>query len=247
MSTNKATIIWTPRFIVTFALVGVLGLSAESVLAEGLLGGYYPAGWVLLAHVVLVLGYWLLIVVRAHSWWIRTGGIFVCIWTLFTSISLILDLRSVDPSSAIITHLHAATASALLGSSICLSLDRTPLHRWDIWFFRFALVASGCGVALVYFLTPALARSLSVLENDIAVAVLVLCICVWWIRPSCWRARPGPTLLFGLVPTLLLLVSIPAIGKAETIFFLSQVVFLCLILGGMRILQCEHVNCETVN
>lgn len=227
--------------MVTFALVLVLGLSVESVLTKGMLSGYYPGGWVLLAHVVVVLGYWILIVVRARSWWIRTGGIFVCIWALFTSVHLILDLRAVDPTSAIITHLNAASASALLGSSICLSLDRTPLQRWDVWFFRYALIVSGCAVALVYFLMPAIDRSLNVLESTMTATVLLLCLCVWWIRPSCWKTRPGPTLLFGIAAALLLLLSISTIAKAETVFFLSQVVFLCIILGAMRILQCERV------
>ncbi len=237
-------IIWTPSFIVIFALVLVLGLSAEGVLTQGSVSRFYPRNWVLLAHVIVVLGCWIVIVVRTSSWWIRAGGLFACIRALFAGFDFILDPRSIDPSSPIVAHLHAALSIALLGSYICLSLDRTPFHHWDAWFFRLAPIVGSCAVALAYFLTPPDNRSLSTLESAIALTALFLCVCVWWIRPSCWKAQPGPTFLFGMAAVILLFLTIPNVTDAATHLFLSQVVFLCTILGAMRILQCEISNPE---
>src|SRR5260221_10758856 len=42
-------------------------------------------------------------------------------------------------------------------------------------------------------------RSLKALENSIATIALILCILVWWLRPTSWKTQPGPTLLFGSV------------------------------------------------
>jgi hypothetical protein len=239
-SAPTSTIIWTPPFIVTFALVLVLGLSTEGLLTQGKVNHVYAGHWVLLAHVLLILGCWVMIVVRAHSWWVRTGGIFACIWALFTGFRLTLYFYSVDPTSLLITHVNTATASALLGTCICLSLDHTPLHRWDAWFFRLALVVGSCAVALAYFLTSVENRSLSVLERDIAITALVLCILVWWARPSCWKTQPGPTFILGISSAILLL--LPFLNRADssTNFFLSQVAFLCILLGALRILQAQR-------
>src|SRR5260370_41239858 len=43
-------IIWTPRFIVIFALALVVGLAVEALLAGGWANGLYPRGWILLPH-----------------------------------------------------------------------------------------------------------------------------------------------------------------------------------------------------
>jgi len=241
-STSTQVIIWTPSFMVIFALAVVLGLSAESLLTQGWVNGLYHGDWVLLALAILVFGGWIITLVRAHSWWIRSGAIFGCAWALFACLNAGIGLQAIDPSSPIIAHLNAASCSALLGSYICLSLDRTPLHRWDAWFFVFALVLGSSTVALAYFLTPADDRSLSTLEGDLAATALFLCVFVWWVRPSCWNARPGPTFLFAMAPTILLILSIPGIVDSSTNFFLNQVIFLCIILGIMRIFQCEAVS-----
>lgn len=241
-SASTQAIIWTPPFMVTFALTVVLGLSAESLLTQGWVNGLYAGGWVLLALAILVFGGWIVTLVRTHSWWIRTGAIFGCTWALFACLNAGMAIQAIDPSSPIIAHLNAASCSALLGSYICLSLDRTPLHRWDAWFFVLALVFGSGAVALAYFLTPADNRSLSIVEGDLAATALFLCVFVWWIRPSCWKARPGPTFLFAMAPTILLILSIPGIVDNSTNFFLNQVLFLCIILGIMRILQCEAVS-----
>jgi len=235
-------IIWTPRFIVIFALALVVGLAAEGLFAEGWTNKLYPGGWILLIHAILALGWWTFILVRARSWWIRTGAIFACIWGLFACLKALMEMQVVDSSPAIIAHVIAASSSALLGAYVCLSLDRTPLRRWDAWFFRLALVLGSGAVALFYFLTPAASRSLAVLEGDLTATALFLCVSVWWLRPSCWKARPGPTFLFGIAPVILLFLAIPNIVDGGTNLFLSQVVFLCIILGIMRLVQCELVN-----
>lgn len=235
-------IIWTPRFIVIFALALVVGLSAEGLLSEGWANRFYPGGWILLIHALLALGLWTFILVRARSWWIRIGAIFACIWGLFACLNALMEMQVLDSSPAIIAHLNAATCSALLGAYICLSLDRTPLHRWDAWFFSLALVFGSGAVALFYFLNPVESRSLAVLEGDLSATALFLCIFVWWLRPSCWKARPGPTFLFGTAPAILLFLAIPRVVDRSTNLFLTQIVFLCIILGIMRLVQCELVN-----
>ncbi len=235
-------IIWTPRFIVIFALALVVGLAAEGLLAEGWANRLYPGDWILLIHAILALGGWTFTLVRARSWWIRSGAIFACVWALFACLNALMEMHVVDSSPAIIAHLVAAICSALLGAYICLSLDRTHLRRWDALFFRLALVLGSGSVAFFYFLTPLESRSLAVLEGDLSATALFLCVFVWWLRPSCWRARPGPTFLFGMAPAILLLLAIPKIVDGGTNLFLTQVVFLCIILGIMRLVQCELVN-----
>lgn len=236
---QSSSVIWTPRFIVLFALTFVVGLSAESLFTTGWLNSYYPGGWVLLGHVALIFGCWITVVLVTHSWWTRIGALFSCIWALFITINLIVNLHAVDPSSPILGHLNAAMSSALLGAYICLSIEHTRLRSWDTWFFILAPILGSCAVPLMYFLTPADNRSLSTIESDVAAVAIFLCIFVWWIRPSCWRAQPGPTLLFGIAPTIVLLLSIPNIATKEANFFLGQVSLLCLLLGAIRILQCE--------
>src|SRR5712691_836959 len=243
VSAPTTTIIWTPRFMVIFALTFVFGLSAESLLTQGWLNGFYPTYWVLLAHIALITGCWIAVIVLARSWWVRTGAIFGCIWAIFTSTNLIVGLvANLDPNSPILAHLNAAFSSALLGSYICFSIVRTPFRRWDTWFLRLIPVVSGAIIIVAYFLTPPIERSLSMVESDLAAIALLLCIGVWWLRPSCWKAQPCPTLFFGAVPTILLCLSIPGLANGEANFFLSQVVDLCLLLGAMRVLQGELRN-----
>lgn len=234
---SSSIIIWTPAFIVTFTLVLVVGLSAEALVTQGSVNHFYSRDWPLLAHVLVVLALWITIILRVHSRWIRISGLFACIWALFAGFNFLLDLHSITPSSPIITHLNTATSIALLGSYIGLSLDRIPFQLWDARFFQLALIIGSCATAAAYFLTPPDSRSLITLENDIALTALVLSVLVWWIRPSCWKAQPGPTFLFGLAPTILLFLAIPTSTDAATNLLLSQVVFLCIILGAMRILQ----------
>src|SRR6266704_2273662 len=53
-STTPSTVIWTPRFMVIFALTLAMGLSAESVLTQGWTSHYYAGQWVLMGHVAVI-------------------------------------------------------------------------------------------------------------------------------------------------------------------------------------------------
>lgn len=259
---SRTTVIWTPLFIVIFALTLVFGLSIESLLTQGWLNNLYTGQWVFQAHVILICLCWLGLSILTRSSWIRVGSIFGCIWALFMTLNLIVSSLHTDLASRILTHVNAATCIALLGSYICLSIDRTPISRLDAWFFGLAPIAGSIGVALIYYLTPSNVRSLSTLESAIATIAIVLSLLVWWIRPTSWKTQPGPTFLYGCVPLLLLLLSIPHMGSNlsnyflahvvrhpvsylstnEANFFFSQVALLCLLLGTMRLIFCEIRN-----
>jgi hypothetical protein len=249
--------IWTPFFMVTFAAILVLGLSAEALFAEGWMVHFYAGQWIMQAHVIIVGIVWLALTVLARSDWVRIGGIFGCIWAIFMSIDITIISVSSNQASPLIPHVNAALCIALLGAYICLSMDQIPFHRWDALFFGIAPTGGILAVALAYFLSPADARPLGLFEGYVAMTALVLSTLVWWLRPSCWKAQPGPTFFFGIAPLILLLLAIPNIGFNPSNFFLalvvlgpsattaiiqanfffSEVVLLCLTLGAMRILR----------
>lgn len=236
---TTSTIIWTPRFIIIFALTLAIGLSADSLLTMAWGQHLITAAWVPLGHVMLITGGLLAIIYVACSWWSRLGGIFGCIWAIFITIGLLLTFVTLDPASPVPAYLNAATSSALLGTYLCLSLQQTFLTRWDGWFFSIALLISLGVLLLTYFLMPAASRSLTPVGSGIAATLLVLSILVWWLRPSCWKTQPGTTFLLGLTPAIFLLLNITTLGKGQPNFFLSQVAYLSLLLGTMRVLQGE--------
>lgn len=262
LASSRPTVIWTPSFIVIFALTLVFGLSAESLLAQGWINSYYTGQWVFQVHVILISLCWLAILVLTRSSWIRVGSIFGCIWGLFMTLNIIIIALHADYTSSVLVHVNAATCIALLGSYICLSIDKTPLSRMDAWFFGLAPIVGSIAVAIIYYITPAHVRSLNTLENAIATVALVLSLLVWWIRPTSWKAQPGPAFLFGSVPILLILLAIsntigfvrfnmsnfflphvvlyPGPLSDEAHFFYAQVALLFLLLGTMRVLQHER-------
>lgn len=242
ISPETTPIIWTPRFIVLFALILAVGLSLESLLTQIILNGQIAPGAVLIFHALPILACWILLTIRTRSPWLRIGGIFGCAWTLFASGGFILSTLPIDPKSALPLHLTAATDCALLGSYICLSIDRTLLHRWDNWFFRLALIVSGCAIIIVYFILPTDIRSGRSLENVAIAVMLFLCLFVWWLRPSCWRHVSSPTFLFGIAPCILLILAIPNVTNSANFYFFSQVALLALLLGVMRVLQGEKTH-----
>jgi hypothetical protein len=232
-------VIWTPRFIVVFALILVLGLSLESVLTQVWANHFINASWVILAHVACIIGCVLAIIVTSRSWWIRIGGIFVCIWAVFTIFNQFLGLSTLTPTSPVPAYVNAAICSALLGSYICFSLEHTTHTAWDTWFFRIALIIGVCIVGIIFFVTLATQGPLSTIESGIAALGLVFAVLVWWLRPSCWQTQPGPTFLFGLTPTITLLLTLTGLGHGSTNFFLSQVALLTFLLAIIRTLQGE--------
>ncbi|HLG75822.1 MAG TPA: hypothetical protein VKX46_05370, partial [Ktedonobacteraceae bacterium] len=232
-------VIWTPRFIVIFALILVVGLSADSLLVQARDNGYLAGNGILLAHLTPIFIMWVVIIVQARSVWIRLGGIFGCIWAIFSAINLIITLHSISPNAPILAHLDAAFSSALLGCYICLSIEQIPLRRWDAWFFSIAPIIVICFVTGLFFLTPADSRSFSTIEDAIAGIANVLSVLIWWARPSCWKVVPGLTFLFGIAPLIILLLSIPGLADSDTNFFFGEVMLLCILLGTIRFLQSE--------
>ena len=259
---SHTQIIWTPRFIIIFALTLVLGLSIESLLTEGWLDAFYSGLWVFQVHVLIVCLGWITLLVLTHSSWIRIGSIFGIVWALFMTIHITINSLNTDLALRVHALINAATCIALLGSYICLSIDKTPINRLDAWLFGLSPIVVCIVVTLIYFLTPANERSLTTLENAIASTALILSLLVWWIRPTSWKSQPGPTFLFGCVPLILLILAlsakefnpsnyflakvlgrpIPYLVTNDSNFFFSQVALLCLFLGIMRVLQFERVT-----
>src|SRR5438552_2084954 len=259
---SHTQIIWTPRFIIIFALTLVLGLSIESLLTQGWLDGSYTGLWIFQVYVIIACLGWITLLVLTHSSWIRIGGIFGIIWALFMTLHITIYSLNTDLALHVHALLNAATCIALLGSYICLSIDKTPINRLDAWLFGLTPLIVCFVVILIYFLTPAYERSLTTLENAIASTALILSLLVWWIRPTSWKSQPGPTFLFGCVPLILLILAlsakefnpsnyflakvlgrpIPYLVTNDSNFFFSQVALLCLFLGIMRVLQSERVT-----
>ena len=259
---SRTHIIWTPRFIVIFAPTLVLGLSIESLLTQGWLNGYYSGLWIFQVHVIFVCLGWFALLILTHSSWIRIGSTFGIIWVLFMTMHIIIYSLNTDLSLRVHALINAATCIALLGSYICLSIDKTPINRLDAWFFGFAPLIVCIVVTLIYFLSPSNERSLTTLENAIASTALIFSLLVWWIRPTLWKSQPGPTFLFGCVPLILLILAlfakefnpsnyflakvlsgpIPSLLTNESNFFFSQVALLFLFLGIMRVIQFERVS-----
>lgn len=238
-STTPSTIIWTPRFMLLFALTLVIVLSADSLLTQAVIHRLLRETWVSLAHLLPAFVCLLVTIIVARYWWVRLGAIFASIWVLFISLNHFLPFFTLDPSSSIPSLLNAINCSSLFGAYICLSIDHTPFTRWDIWFFRIVLIVSICAVPLIYIATPADNRILNAIESDLAALGLVLALLVWWARPSCWKMQPGLALLFGMLPAIELLLSLPGIGTGATNFYLTQVSLLCFLLGTMRLLKIQ--------
>jgi hypothetical protein len=229
--------IWTPRFILLFALTLVIVMSVDSLLTQAVMSRHLSEAWVSLAHLLPAFACLLATIIVTRSWWVRLGAIFASIWVLFISINHLLTLYTLDPNSTIPSLLNATFCSALLGAYLCLSIDRTPFTRWDSWFFRFILIGSIFVVPLIYIATPAENRTLNTIESDLAALALTFSLLVWWARPSCWKIQPGLALLFGIVPAIELLLAIPSVGRGATNFYLTQVSLLCFLLATMRLLK----------
>ena len=236
-STTPSTIIWTPRFIVLFALTLVIALSADSLLTQVVLHRTFSESWISLAHLLPAFVCLQATIIVTRSWWVRLGAIFASIWVLFISLNHFLYFFTLDSSSSIPSLLNAINCSALFGAYLCFSIDRTPFTRWDTWFFRIVLIVSICAAPLIYVFTPVDNRALNTIESDLAALALVLSLLVWWARPSCWKIQPGLALLFGMLPAIQLLLSLPGIGTGATNIYFTQVSLLCFFLGAMRLLK----------
>ena len=250
-------VIWTPRFIILFAITLVFGLSLESLLTQGWAIRWFTGIWIFLGHLALVSIGWIILLRVSRSRWMRLGAVFGLIFVAFVTINITLQAILFQPSNYLLAHVNVVTFLALAGCSICLTIDRLPVRRWDAWVLGLTPVLGVVLLVPVYILRSD--RSLAGLENSISVVALILSTLIWWIRPTCWRNAPGPTLLFGGVPLLLLLLDIVYIGNGsysffpvhvtenvsatfnsrQTVFFFSQVVLLCLLLAIMRLVRSE--------
>jgi len=262
VSSPEAQVIWTPRFIVLFALTLVCGLSLESLFTQGWAIRLVSGTWVFLGHIVLLSAAWIVLLVVSRSRWIRLGAVFGLIFAAFVAINVVIQAILVQPSSYLLAHVNVVTFLALPGCYVCLTVDRLPTGRWDAWLLGLTPIIGLILLAPLYFLKSD--RSMSGLENSITVVALILSIAICWLRPTCWRNAPGPTLLFGLVPFLLLIIDLvyvinnsfalfPAyvtlsasasFASRETVFFFSQVPLLCLLLGVMRLIKSEKITPE---
>lgn len=252
-------IIWTPTFLLAFALTLVLGLSADSLLAASwankLLTGF--GAWLILAHVILAALGWLLLGIVTRSRWIRTGCIFGGLCSAFLALNIFASINGVDPGMPVQAYMNVAACMALAGAYIGLSIEGTLLSTWDTWLFFLVPILSAVGVTLVYLLTPQ--ASILTTENAVAAAAMIACVLFWWARPSCWKVRRGPTFIFGIVPAILLALALanaslhsffllqvlaPRISTYgnQSNFFFAQFVLFCLFLGCMRMAKSEIHN-----
>jgi hypothetical protein len=250
-------VIWTPRFIILFAFTLASGLSLESLLTQGWAIRWFTGIWIFLGHLALVSAGWIILLRVSRSRWMRLGAVFGLIFVAFITINITIQAILFQPSNYLLAHVNVVTFLALAGCSLCLTIDRLPVRRWDAWVLGLTPVLGIVLLVPVYILRSD--RSLAGLENSISVVALILSTLIWWIRPTCWRNAPGPTLLFGSVPLLLLLLDMIYIGNGsfnffpvhvtenasatfdsrQTVFFFSQVVLLCLLLAIMRLVQSE--------
>ncbi len=237
-----ATIIWTPRFMVEFFLLLVVGLSVQSILALVWSSGFLQAPWILGAQLLCLTGFLVALLRVSRSRWLRTGAIFGCIWTIFTALNQLSVFVPLPPFSPVPAYLNAIIASALLGCYICLSLERTPLTAWDNWFFKLTPAIGVCAAVAIFIVTVATRGSFSAIESGLAALGIIFSMLVWWLRPSCWLTQPGPTLLYGLTPALTLLLNLTSLGRGETNFFLTQVTLLAFLLATLRVLQAARLS-----
>lgn len=234
--------IWTPRFMVTFALIAIIWLSAASLITQSWQNNLplaYPASKILLIETTLVFASWCILVVKMRAGWLRLGAIFGCAWGALSLLNFALQTFVPHLDGALIAYLATTPAILLLGGYACLSAHRTSLRRWDSYCIALLPLLAIVAVLGIYLLTPVDARSNETIEGWIGLAANSLGVGLWWLRPSCWKAQPGVSTLFGLASLLTLLLSIPNFISGASVFFLPQVALLCLLLGLFRIAQGE--------
>jgi hypothetical protein len=260
VSPEEVSVIWTPRFIILFAVTLALGLSLESLLTQGWAIRWFTGIWIFLGQLALVSAGWITLLRVSRSRWMRFGAVFGLVFVAFVAINIAIQAILFQPSNYLLAHVNVVTFLALPGCYICLTIDRLPMGRWDAWLLGLTPILAVVLLVPVYILRSD--RSLAGLENSISVVALILSILIWWVRPTCWRNAPCPTFLFGFVPFLLLTLDIVYVSSGsfnffpvhvtlnasatfatrEEVFFFSQVVLLCLLLGVMRLIKSEKIS-----
>ena len=254
------TIIWTPKFLLTFALTLVLGISIQSILTQAWASSLITGTWVILLPQIILVGLaWLGLGITTRARWMRIGCIFGGIWTLFMLLNIFTNLQGISPGTILQASINVAICMSLLGTTIGLSIEDAPLPRWDTWLFFLVPAISAIAVALAYFLTPQ--ASIITVYDALATAAVVASCLFWWLRPSCWRRFSGPTFLIGLVPAILLIISQfdgsmhedffllqvthihtgPGVTSTNNLFF-AQICLLCIFLGCIRLWKSEKAH-----
>jgi hypothetical protein len=243
---SQPAIIWTPRFILFFSLLLILSLSLTSILAELWRNTGYPTDRVVLAYTVPVLICWIALLVRTRSGWIRAGAIFCLIWTLLKACNAIFGMLNIDTRSPALLHLNAATGSALLATYVCLALPHMPISHWDRWLLRLLpLVGAGLMVWL-YAQSGQRTWSWYAVERVVYSTLLYVSLFLWWLRPSCWKAQPGLTLLLGAIPLIqAILYATRDTAPPTTLYFFSLIIPLTMLLAGIRLFQGEAAARKT--
>jgi hypothetical protein len=239
LASHRSPIIWTPRFIVIFALTLAGGLSLASLTTQGWDNHYYQPEWILLGNTAILFAVWSAISICARSLWARIGGIFGCLWTIFTAINFVASLLTVNVGLAVIAYLNAATNTALFICYCVFSTSHIPFRSWDRWFFRIAPVVGGCLALTGFFFPPQFVGRVPGLASTTAATALYLAIAAWWLRPSCWKTQPGAAFFLGMAPLISLMLAIPHAFNGSSNFFFLQISLLCSLLGAMRLLQGE--------
>lgn len=237
--------LWTPRFILLFAFILILGLSAASILTEAWLNNHYQSSLILSGYVVVIIIALLVLTRRTHSLWVRMSTLFGYLWAIFSLITFFLPTSGAI--SLIRVELIAAASSTLVGFYICLSTHQTPLRHWDNLLFWLAPLL-GAGILVSYVLLhPIHSGHLRGLVETTTTVLLAFASGLWWLRPSCWRTQACSTLLFGLTPLLFIFVTYWSGDTLGTRLFLSQLALLCILLGLMRVIQGERQTRHSVS
>jgi hypothetical protein len=234
-------ILWTPAFILFFAILFGLGMSIASLISYIWVNSQlYSVDQIGKTYSIVLLGIWLITLIRVRSVGIRLGAAFGCIWIIGILGQFWLNSHSFSPQAAIMTEMRAVSNGALLGSALCLSTGHTRLRRWDIIFLWLLPLLFCSYLAYSYIKAPTDMRSSLFIEGKIASITIYMAIGVWWLRLGCWHDQAGPTFLFGLAAILWLASDNIGTINTELSLFILQLFFLCLALGAVRMLQGER-------
>src|SRR5579863_3002478 len=90
-------VIWTPRFIILFAVTLAFGLSLESLLTQGWAIRWFTGIWIFLGHLALVSAGWIILMRVSRSRWIHLGAVFGLIFVAFVTINVMLQAIMFQP------------------------------------------------------------------------------------------------------------------------------------------------------
>jgi hypothetical protein len=237
---TASTVVWTPRFIVLFAFLFVLGSSVASILTQVWLNDLLSAEAIQLFYTALALSSSLLIIFKIENMWMRASGIFACVWCLLMGLHFAIPVVSeLDPHTSLAAHLDIATLCAFLGAATCFSISSTPFRRWDIWFFYLLPIIGAAIIGLNVLLAPTGLPAGNFDESMIVTALSYLSVLIWWFRPANWSVQPDVTFLAGTIPLLQILFTGSGYRANDVAFFMSLVILFFFFLLNLRLLHGE--------